>query len=102
MCRGCGSRAWRVCSARPTPFHPSRLSLPFDLALKLDATTLSGKRSRRLHYSWISPIFREHLAGVVELVDALASGASERKLVGVRVPPSALASLRGSGLRSNR
>src|SRR6185436_16617138 len=29
-------------------------------------------------------------AEVVELVDALASGASERKLVGVRVPPSAL------------
>jgi hypothetical protein len=27
---------------------------------------------------------------VVELVDALASGASGRKLVGVRVPPSAL------------
>jgi hypothetical protein len=26
----------------------------------------------------------------VELVDALASGASGRKLVGVRVPPSAL------------
>lgn len=29
-------------------------------------------------------------AEVVELVDALASGASGRKLVGVRVPPSAL------------
>jgi hypothetical protein len=29
------------------------------------------------------------LAEVVELVDALASGASGRKLVGVRVPPSA-------------
>src|SRR5687767_15325885 len=32
---------------------------------------------------------REH-AGVVELVDALASGASGCKPVGVRVPPSAL------------
>src|SRR5437762_14313 len=31
-------------------------------------------------------------AEVVELVDALASGASGRKLVGVRVPPSALLS----------
>jgi hypothetical protein len=34
-------------------------------------------------------IFGVEIAGVVELVDALASGASERKLVGVRVPPSA-------------
>ena len=34
--------------------------------------------------------FRETRAEVVELVDALASGASGRKPVGVRVPPSAL------------
>jgi hypothetical protein len=65
------------------------------VALKLDATTYSGKRSLQLHYSWFSSIFDEHLAEVVELVDALASGASGRKLVGVRVPPSALASHRG-------
>jgi hypothetical protein len=32
---------------------------------------------------------KSKLAEVVELVDALASGASGRKLVGVRVPPSA-------------
>lgn len=30
-----------------------------------------------------------HLAEVAELVDALASGASDRKVVGVRVPSSA-------------
>ena len=34
--------------------------------------------------------FRGSRAEVVELVDALASGASGRKPVGVRVPPSAL------------
>ena len=34
--------------------------------------------------------FKNSPAEVVELVDALASGASGRKLVGVRVPPSAL------------
>jgi len=34
-------------------------------------------------------IFGSLPAEVVELVDALASGASGRKLVGVRVPPSA-------------
>jgi hypothetical protein len=33
--------------------------------------------------------FIDEPAEVVELVDALASGASGRKLVGVRVPPSA-------------
>src|SRR5258708_3396603 len=38
-------------------------------------------------------------AEVVELVDALASGASGRKLVGVRVPPSALSG--GTGQRWN-
>src|SRR5262245_36481921 len=36
--------------------------------------------------------FLKNLAEVVELVDALASGASGRKPVGVRVPPSALSS----------
>ena len=36
-------------------------------------------------------------AEVVELVDALASGASGRKLVGVRVPPSALQTKNGDG-----
>src|SRR5579884_3077118 len=43
-------------------------------------------------------------AEVVELVDALASGASGRKLVGVRVPPSALVFLRPltSSLRRRR
>ncbi len=38
--------------------------------------------------------FREIRAEVVELVDALASGASGRKPVGVRVPPSALTTRR--------
>lgn len=33
--------------------------------------------------------FKLHCAEVVELVDALVSGTSERKLVGVRIPPSA-------------
>ncbi len=35
------------------------------------------------------PIDRMLLAAVAELVDALASGASSRKGVGVRVPPAA-------------
>ena len=43
--------------------------------------------------AWYPP----RAAGVVELVDALASGASERKLVGVRVPPSALRTKNGDG-----
>ncbi len=37
----------------------------------------------------------QRYAGVVKLVDALASGASGRKPVGVRVPPSALIKKRG-------
>ena len=37
----------------------------------------------------VSPDYVSAPAEVVELVDALASGASGRKLVGVRVPPSA-------------
>ena len=37
-----------------------------------------------------SDTFLVSIAEVVELVDALASGASGRKPVGVRVPPSAL------------
>src|SRR5256885_14068996 len=43
----------------------------------------------RLYRRLYSP-FRTPPAEVVELVDALASGASGRKPVGVRVPPSAL------------
>src|SRR5256885_4381960 len=42
----------------------------------------------RLYRRLYSP-FRTPPAEVVELVDALASGASGRKPVGVRVPPSA-------------
>ena len=41
-------------------------------------------------YNALDLPFRETIAEVVELVDALASGASGRKPVGVRVPPSAL------------
>src|SRR5438876_8945619 len=44
-----------------------------------------------------SPPFAE----VVELVDALASGASGRKPVGVRVPPSALRDRKSTRLNSS-
>ena len=45
-------------------------------------------------YNALDLPFRETRAEVVELVDALASGASGRKPVGVRVPPSALTTRR--------
>jgi hypothetical protein len=56
--------------------------------LKLDATTALSKVIR-VDFTPFGFYIRIHLAEVVELVDALASGASGRKLVGVRVPPSA-------------
>src|SRR5437867_2230126 len=56
-------------------FHAVIGKIRIDLGLYNDLDCRSSKKS---------------LAEVVELVDALASGASGRKPVGVRVPPSAL------------
>src|SRR2546423_1817768 len=53
-------------------FHGTKVKIRIDLGLYNDLDCRSAK-----------------IAEVVELVDALASGASGRKPVGVRVPPSA-------------
>ena len=56
--------------------------------LMAEATDFRGTTQVGSHA--IARQFAQHGADVVELVDALASGASEGNLVGVRVPPSAL------------
>src|SRR6184192_3161791 len=69
---GCGR--WRLCP-------------PSQRKIEIGVEAVKPRVDLRLYRRLYSP-FRER-AEVVELVDALASGASGRKPVGVRVPPSA-------------
>jgi hypothetical protein len=67
--------------------HDRRLCFPVYVR---DDLWLDGRWPQRKLTTYSDPDYVPTPAEVVELVDALASGASGRKLVGVRVPPSAL------------
>src|SRR2546422_1371182 len=77
-----------ICHVAPAGCGLWRLCPPGQRKIETDFRAVKPRVDLRLYRGLHSPF--PSVAEVVELVDALASGASGRKPVGVRVPPSAL------------